>query len=217
MPDETLGDAVGEYGRGGPGGRAWERIEAELRREPRPAADAVERIMNDVRSAEARSVSPAWRTARHALRWLGPRSLTVGPAELVAASLLIATIGLLAVNRRTVAPSTLDRSAVVPAEARAARPLAAGETRPVRFVFTSADAREVAVVGDFNNWDSRATPLRRVAAEGVWSIVIPLSPGRHLYSFVVNGSVWVPDAEAALAPEDDLGGANSVVYVRRAS
>ena len=90
------------------------------------------------------------------------------------------------------------------------------DERPVQFVFVAKDARMVTIAGDFNDWNATATPLRRAGADGVWSIVLPLPPGRHLYSFVVDGRRWVPDAEAPRAPEDEFG-ESSVVLVERGS
>lgn len=34
-----------------------------------------------------------------------------------------------------------------------------------------------------------------------------------MYSFVVDGEQWVPDAAAPSAPADELGITNSIVYV----
>ena len=69
----------------------------------------------------------------------------------------------------------------------------------------------MALVGDFNDWDSRATVLSR-GTGGVWSVVVPLQPGRFTYSFVVDGKVWHADPEAPLASHD-FGRPSSVVYV----
>ena len=47
---------------------------------------------------------------------------------------------------------------------------------------------------------------------GVWTVTLPLSAGRHLYAFVVDGS-WIPDPRAPLAPDGGFGHANSVKIV----
>jgi Glycogen recognition site of AMP-activated protein kinase len=85
----------------------------------------------------------------------------------------------------------------------------------VRFVLpasTAAAARQVVVVGDFNHWDTHATPLRRTA-KGIWQATVRLTPGAHVYSFVVDGSRWVPDPSAPVAPGSDFGSPNSLVTV----
>jgi hypothetical protein len=86
----------------------------------------------------------------------------------------------------------------------------------VKFVFVAPQAAKVSVVGDFNGWDSTKTPMARGSNGGVWTVTLPLTTGRHLYSFVVDGS-WNADPGAPLAPDDGFGHANSVKLVRRGS
>jgi 1,4-alpha-glucan branching enzyme len=94
------------------------------------------------------------------------------------------------------------------------QPPVAMQPRVVQFVLVAPAASHVALVGDFNDWDAAATPLQQASsAEGVWSVTLPLTPGRHLYAFVVDDSKWVPDPSAARAPEDDFGAPNSVIMV----
>jgi hypothetical protein len=86
----------------------------------------------------------------------------------------------------------------------------------VRFVYVAPQAAKVYVAGDFNGWDATKTPLRRDANSGVWTVTLPLTTGRHLYGFIVDGS-WNTDPHAPLAPDDGFGHANSVKLVRRGS
>jgi 1,4-alpha-glucan branching enzyme len=69
----------------------------------------------------------------------------------------------------------------------------------------------VALVGDFNDWDATATPLR--SASGAWSVAVRLVPGRHSYAFVLDGVRWIADPLAPPAPDDDFGSPGSVVTV----
>jgi 1,4-alpha-glucan branching enzyme len=86
------------------------------------------------------------------------------------------------------------------------------ELRSVEFVLrTSADST-VALVGDFNDWDPSATPLRPTA-DSLWSVVVPLRPGRYHYTFVVDGTQWRRDPAAPQAMEDDFGTPTSVITV----
>jgi hypothetical protein len=87
----------------------------------------------------------------------------------------------------------------------------APERLAVQFVFVHAGAQRVALVGDFNDWDGRATQMTR-ATDGVWSVVLPLRPGRFAYSFVVDGQLWFADPQAPLET-NDFGRPSSVVYV----
>jgi 1,4-alpha-glucan branching enzyme len=82
----------------------------------------------------------------------------------------------------------------------------------VEFALPVADAHRVALVGDFNHWDVRATPLT-LGRGGGWRVAVPLSPGRHVYAFVVDGTRWVVDPAAPKATDDDFGTPNSLVTV----
>ena len=90
------------------------------------------------------------------------------------------------------------------------RPREEGGT--VRFEFIlPAGAEAVALVGDFNGWDTHATPMRREGSGRTWSAQIPLEPGRHEYAFVVDGQRWVVDPLAPQVPDAGFGPTNAVV------
>ena len=91
-------------------------------------------------------------------------------------------------------------------------PVTGLETRPVEFVLRIAADSAVTVVGDFNDWDPRATPLRPTD-DSLWSVVVPLRPGRYHYTFVVDGTRWSRDPSAPRALEDDFGTPTSVITV----
>jgi hypothetical protein len=123
-----------------------------------------------------------------------PWRRTIAPLALAAGIALVFGIGVL-VGRRSVAPAGMG-----------------SEMRSVEFALkTSADST-VALVGDFNNWDPRATPLRP-SADSLWSVVVPLRPGRYHYTFVVDGTQWRRDPAAPRALEDDFGTPTSVITV----
>jgi hypothetical protein len=86
------------------------------------------------------------------------------------------------------------------------------EVQSVEFVLRTAADSTVALVGDFNDWDPRATPLRPTS-DSVWSVVVPLQPGRYRYTFVVDGTRWSRDPSAPRALEDDFGTPTSVITV----
>lgn len=51
---------------------------------------------------------------------------------------------------------------------------------------TAPSAARVHIAGDFNNWNPRATPMRR-QRYGRWVAVLDLPPGPHEYKFIVDG------------------------------
>ncbi|HYF38361.1 MAG TPA: isoamylase early set domain-containing protein, partial [Gemmatimonadales bacterium] len=92
------------------------------------------------------------------------------------------------------------------------QPASGPELQSVEFVLRASADSTVALVGDFNDWDPRATQLRP-ASDSVWSVVVPLRPGRYRYTFVVDGSEWRRDPSAPRALEDDFGTPTSVITV----
>lgn len=54
------------------------------------------------------------------------------------------------------------------------------------FSVQAPDAKEVRLVGDFNQWNSEAHPMSR-QTDGFWTIQIPLHHGHHRYQFLVDG------------------------------
>jgi hypothetical protein len=81
-----------------------------------------------------------------------------------------------------------------------------------RFVLVAPNAQRVALVGDFNLWDPAKAPMRRMQGSNAWVIDLPLSAGRHVYAFVVDGDVTA-DPSAPRTGGDDFGRPNSVVLV----
>jgi hypothetical protein len=87
----------------------------------------------------------------------------------------------------------------------------------VLFRYRSEDARHVSVVGDFNDWNEFATPLRR-CKEGLWRTTVELEEGPWPYLYVVDGE-WVRDPdnpvidvqEADVADRADLEEASFLV------
>jgi hypothetical protein len=103
-------------------------------------------------------------------------------------------------ERTAVAEPTLARSVGTASENASVR---------VQFVLVAPNAKSVAVVGDFNDWNPSATPL--ASARGLWSSEVVVPAGRHDYAFVVDGARWIADPSAPRAPADELGGGYSVL------
>ena len=82
----------------------------------------------------------------------------------------------------------------------------------VSFAFISPTAREVLVVGSFNDWQPDATPMTKLRG-GNWATEILLKPGRYEYRLVVDGQ-WQDDPMAARFVANPFGGLNGVVEVK---
>jgi hypothetical protein len=124
-----------------------------------------------------------------------PRGRRLFAALALAAGVaLVFGVGVL-VGRKSMSPGTLG-----------------ADTRPVEFVLQTTADSAVALVGDFNDWDPRATPLAP-SADGLWTVVVPLRPGRYHYTFVVDGTRWRRDPAAPRSLEDDFGTPTSVITV----
>jgi Carbohydrate-binding module 48 (Isoamylase N-terminal domain) len=91
-------------------------------------------------------------------------------------------------------------------------PVTAADAVPVTFVLMAEDASEVALVGDFNEWRAEDTRLQRHDG-GLWSVVVPLRPGRYTYAYLVDGARWQRDPQAPPAAGEDFGRPSSVVLV----
>jgi hypothetical protein len=86
----------------------------------------------------------------------------------------------------------------------------------VTFVFPAPSAEKVSVVGDFNGWNANATPMKRMGNTDFWSVTVPMSVGRHTFSYFAvtkDGERWSADPTRPAAPDDGFGRANSVVLV----
>ncbi len=83
---------------------------------------------------------------------------------------------------------------------------------PTQFVLDRAGAKSVSLVGDFNDWKGGETPLTRMES-GLWTVSVPLTPGRHVYAFLIDGRLVEADPRAPKVGDADYGREGSVVMV----
>jgi hypothetical protein len=138
--------------------------------------------------------------------WLRPRLVRISPLGGLLGTSVLAALLLIAIGQRP-----LDRFTGAPAVVAPGK--ASPTSRAIQFVLAAPGASRVSLVGDFNGWDSAATPLRPVGAAGVWSVEVPVPPGRHEYAFVIDGREWRPDPTAPRALANEYGPPNSVITV----
>lgn len=71
----------------------------------------------------------------------------------------------------------------------------------------------VAVVGDFNNWDPYANPLKK-RSNGTHSAVITVSAGEsYAFRYLADGGQWLDETSADGHVIDEYGNTNCIVEV----
>lgn len=71
-------------------------------------------------------------------------------------------------------------------------------------------AKNVFLSGDFNNWSPNAYAMKKQGNE--WILPVHLSPGKHLYKFVVDGK-WITDPDNGLWEQNEHNTGNSVLWI----
>lgn len=191
-----------------------DRVRGTLRSDARAAAEpqAVGRLLHAVWAAPRPSL---WRRTADAWRSLAITGL--GASAVAAAALVIGFVSRGAVSSRVESePAMAAGSATGTAPGALPVTLAsaeAGEARvATQFVFERAGASSVSLVGEFNDWGATDLPMTQVTP-GVWEATVPLLPGRHVYAFLVDGTLLVADPRAPKAGDADYGREGSVVMV----
>ncbi|TKB46365.1 1,4-alpha-glucan branching protein GlgB [Thalassotalea mangrovi] len=70
----------------------------------------------------------------------------------------------------------------------------------VSFAVWAPNASHVAVVGDFNDWDGRCHPMRKLLNCGIWEIFIPHQSARHPLQPGCHYKYEIKDADGNLLP-----------------
>lgn len=77
----------------------------------------------------------------------------------------------------------------------------------------AVEADEIVLCGDFNNWSTTATPLKR-AKSGVWRVTVPLQAGHsYRYRYLLDGMHWENDWSADGYVRNPFGTDDSLVNV----
>jgi len=89
----------------------------------------------------------------------------------------------------------------------------ADEQGNIRFALAGYSyAKQVSVVGPFNDWSPAANVMQRDATG--WSTTLQLEPGKHAYKFVVDGQ-WMRDPNNPEYVDDGAGDDDSIIVVER--
>ena len=182
-----------------------ERIAARLRVPEQVLPSFEKRLMEKVQ-AEGPLLYPS-RGSSARQWWRTERDFRIAP--LTGLALAAGIAGIIAISGIAIGSRI---SAHSPVATRAASTVGRDTVQIVRFVFVDPHATSVELVGDFNEWARGSTELGHSGAPGVWAVSVPLSPGRHEYAFIINGSRWVADP-LAVKSSDDFGTESSVIRV----
>jgi hypothetical protein len=202
------------------------RIAAALRQLPAVDPTHKAKVLVAVAAERERAREARMRAAR---RWRLAGSIGVAAA---AALVVFAWRRDVGASRAAVRAPERTAAANAPASASAANPapsaanavhgtttqLAASDaggvaSLPVQLVLRAPAAHRVSVVGDFNGWDTHVNVLTRDPASGLWSGTLVLRPGRHVYAFIVDDSIWMRDPRMPQSRDADFGRPGSVLLV----
>lgn len=189
--------------------RRWlnlELVTAEASRLPKivPSAEFLRRV-----KAQTAPVTPGLRDRLCALFTM-PRTLEWNLAGAMAAACLalVAVGGLIQFG-----PERIVEVPVAAPPVQTASFNTASEPKVfVRLVLLQPTARSVSIAGDFNGWNPAQTKLERTDG-GMWTVTLPLKPGRYEYMFVIDGKQWIADPLAAEEATDGFGAQNAVLDV----
>jgi 1,4-alpha-glucan branching enzyme len=81
----------------------------------------------------------------------------------------------------------------------------------IKFDFSAPEAKEVFLVGNFNQWNSQANPMKK-DKKGIWKVTLSLAPGRYEYRFIADGK-WENDPSCSSCVTNAFGGKNCVRIV----
>ena len=192
-----------------------DRIAGVLRPLPQVDDAARARVLVAVAAERERAREDA---LRHDLVRRGGRTRWLVGVAGIAAAVMVGALLLRSPQSTTAAgtntPSSQTQAAAIPAAHDAAAEADVAR-QSVQLVFRAPSASSVRVVGDFNAWDKEKAPMTRDAESGLWSVTLSLRPGRHVYAFVVDDTVWMRDPHATAAPDADFGRPGSVLLVGR--
>ncbi len=84
--------------------------------------------------------------------------------------------------------------------------------REVTFIIEAPAAKDIHVVGDFNDWGVSDDNKLVRRENGYWEKLVKLRPGRYRYKFVVDGE-WTLDGRNQQCERNEFGTFDSVTEV----
>ena len=86
------------------------------------------------------------------------------------------------------------------------------EKRRVIFSLSAPGAKDVCLVGTFNNWDIKKHHMKR-NSDGLWTKTVIIPPGKYEYKYFVGGEWWHDPANENVT-YNEHGTLNSVVTIQ---
>jgi hypothetical protein len=198
-----------------------ERMALALRRPVDLGPEVDRSVMAAIRAAPL-MVAGSVRMPRPRSRWswlVRPRSVrfSVSPLGALAAAGVAIVAALVGLRRDTSVDQMAERRDVTGEFPAVAKSAPARDTVFVtRFILVAPGAKQVALVGDFNDWKRQQTMLKPVQnGNGMWSVDVQLPAGVYSYAFLVDGKEWKADPRAPRKLGDDFGQPTSVITVAR--
>jgi len=82
---------------------------------------------------------------------------------------------------------------------------------PMKELPADVEIKKMNLVGDFNKWSKKATPMEPNKA-GVYKATLELEPGReYQFRYLINGKVWCNDWNADGYITNEFGEDNCIV------
>ena len=83
--------------------------------------------------------------------------------------------------------------------------------RKVRFSLKAPNATQVSLVGDFNDWDTKAHSMKP-EKDGSWKVSVIFPPGRYEFKFLVDGN-WREGSKKEQTVLNCFGTLNNVLII----
>jgi len=106
-------------------------------------------------------------------------------------------------------PEKQERAA--PIQEEVGKPVEPG-LKDVTFRFETPEARDIYVVGDFNEWKMSDEGRLGRSENGCWEKRMEIPPGRYRYKFIVDGE-WTPDAKNPELESNVFGSFDSIITI----
>lgn len=179
-----------------------------------PRLEVPERLLPQIMARiGSKEPSPLRRCWRWVQRWLRrSRGVAIGVATAFAVAMLIWSAS--PSMRHTSQPTSPTAKEVASESTRwRLADSGVGQAKEVTFVARISGARQVAVIGSFNDWMPGRHVMHKAPGSDVFSLTVSLPSGRYVYAFLVDGTLLEPDSSALLQEDDGFGHTNSVLII----